>query len=82
MQEMKDVEKNNPPMNSEAPVIIPLPGDWLDKTMRQINGDPVFVLTIQCKDCNRYIRHDRRCGYWNHGVSEDDFCSRAEERPE
>ncbi len=36
----------------------------------------------RCADCNRYIRHDHRCGYWNHGVSEDDFCSRAEERPE
>lgn len=35
-----------------------------------------------CADCNRYIRHDHRCGYWNHGVDADDFCSKAEERPE
>ena len=33
---------------------------------------------IRCKDCKRYIRHDKRCGYWNHGVKPTMWCSQAE----
>ena len=35
---------------------------------------------IRCKDCKRYKNHDKRCVVWNHGVTIDDFCSRAERR--
>ena len=33
---------------------------------------------IHCKDCKHYIRHDKRCGYWNHGVKPTMWCSQAE----
>lgn len=33
---------------------------------------------IRCKDCKHYIRHDKRCGYWNHGVKTTMWCSQAE----
>ena len=33
---------------------------------------------IACGDCKNWIRHDRRCGYWNHGVRAIDWCSYAE----
>ena len=35
---------------------------------------------IACGDCKHWINHDRRCGYWNHGVRIIDWCSRAERR--
>ena len=35
---------------------------------------------VACGDCKRWICHDRRCGYWNHGVKPLDWCSRAERR--
>ena len=33
---------------------------------------------IACEDCKHYIPHDKRCGFWNHGVKTYDWCSRAE----
>ena len=33
---------------------------------------------IRCKDCKHYINHDKRCGYWNHGVSKDGYCYKGE----
>lgn len=35
---------------------------------------------IHCKDCKRRIRHNKRCGYWNHGVKPTMWCSQAERR--
>ena len=35
---------------------------------------------IACGDCKYWIRHDRRCGYWNHGVNPLDWCCHAERR--
>lgn len=35
---------------------------------------------IACGDCKHWINHDRRCGFWNHGVRIIDWCSRAERR--
>ena len=35
---------------------------------------------IVCADCKHWICHDRRCGYWNHGVKPLDYCSYAEGR--
>ena len=28
-----------------------------------------------CVDCKHYVRHDKRCGHWNHGVNPLDSCS-------
>lgn len=33
---------------------------------------------IACGDCKHYIPHDKRCGYWNHGVQPLMWCSQAE----
>lgn len=35
---------------------------------------------IVCADCKHWKRHDRRCGYWNHGVKQLDWCCHAERR--
>ena len=35
---------------------------------------------ILCSHCKHYILHDHRCGWWNHGVSNVDWCSYAERR--
>lgn len=35
---------------------------------------------VRCEDCKHYIRHDKRCGYWNHGVKPTMWCSQAERR--
>ena len=35
---------------------------------------------IRCKDCERYDAHNHRCKWWNHGVSNIDWCSYAERR--
>lgn len=35
---------------------------------------------VACGDCIHWICHDRRCGYWNHGVTPLDWCCHAERR--
>ena len=35
---------------------------------------------VKCKDCEFYIKHDKRCVVWNHGVSKDDYCSRGQKK--
>ena len=35
---------------------------------------------IACGDCKYWIWHDRRCGYWNHGVKPLEWCYHAERR--
>lgn len=37
---------------------------------------------IACGDCKHYICHNRRCGYWNHGVKPLEWCCHAERREE
>lgn len=37
---------------------------------------------IACGDCKHWICHDRRCGYWNHGVKPLEWCCHAERREE
>lgn len=41
---------------------------------------PVQPDIIACGDCKHYIPHDKRCGYWNHGVKPLEWCSQAERR--
>lgn len=35
---------------------------------------------IACGDCKHWICHDRRCGYWNHGVKPLDWCCHGERK--
>lgn len=35
---------------------------------------------IVCADCKHWLRHDRRCGVWNHGVTPSEWCCYAERR--
>jgi len=35
---------------------------------------------VVCGDCIHWICHDKRCGYWNHGVKPLDWCCHAERR--
>lgn len=39
------------------------------------------VQVVRCRDCVHYIKHDKRCGTWNHGgIVPDGFCSYGERR--
>lgn len=35
---------------------------------------------VRCRDCKHYIKHDKRCDVWNHGVLSCGFCYRGEEK--
>ena len=41
-----------------------------EKDMRVILQNSI----VHCCDCKHYIRHDKRCGYWNHGVKPTMWC--------
>lgn len=43
----------------------------------QLDGESEITA---CGDCKHWICHDRRCGYWNHGVKPLDWCSYAERK--
>lgn len=38
------------------------------------------VPVVRCAFCKHYIKHDKRCGIWNHGVFKDDYCSRGQKK--
>ena len=38
------------------------------------------VEVVRCKDCECYDTHDHRCKFFNHGIAENDYCSRGIER--
>lgn len=50
--------------------------DMLEK-MPSVTPEPEI---IACGDCKHYICHERRCGYWNHGVKPLEWCCHGEER--
>lgn len=37
---------------------------------------------VRCESCEFYIKHDKRCAVWNHGVFKDDYCSRGQKKEE
>lgn len=37
---------------------------------------------VRCKDCIHFNNHDKRCGYFNHGIKTDDYCSYGEKKDE
>jgi len=45
------------------------------KTMPSVQPD-----IIVCADCKHWVCHDRRCGYWNHGVKPLEWCCYGERR--
>lgn len=48
---------------------------WNDVVDVVLNdADPV----VKCSHCKKYDRHNHRCKWWNHGVSNVDWCSYAE----
>lgn len=51
--------------------------DVRDAIMQEPTAEPEI---IHCKECGRYIPHDKRCGFWNHGVNIDWSCSQGERR--
>ena len=51
---------------------IAIPMDDLPKVL-----DKETLKLVFCKDCEYYIKHDKRCAVWNHGVHKDDYCSRG-----
>lgn len=56
--------------------------EWHDAaiTNRLNNLPPAQPDIVACGDCIHWICHDRRCGYWNHGVKPLDWCCHAERR--
>ena len=59
---------------NEMGIIIDTKAEELDLSAQQ---EPDI---IACGDCKHYICHDRRCGYWNHGVKPLEWCCHGEER--
>ena len=54
--------------------------EWHDEAItNRLNNLPSAQPDIvACGDCIHWICHDRRCGYWNHGVKPLDWCCHAE----
>lgn len=42
--------------------------------------EPEQPQIIHCKDCKCFDTHGKRCKVWNHGISENEFCSRGERK--
>ena len=51
--------------------------DALNKVIALPSVQPDIIV---CADCKHWVCHDRRCGYWNHGVKPLEWCCHAERR--
>ena len=53
-------------------------------TLREVVEECPTIFTmsfVRCENCLHYIRHDKRCGIWNHGgVVPYGFCFLGERR--
>ena len=49
--------------------------DAFDMAIEALKRKPIL-----CSHCKHYILHDHRCGWWNHGVSNVDWCSYGERK--
>lgn len=38
------------------------------------------VPVVRCMFCKHYIKHDKKCALWNHGVFKNDYCSRGQKK--
>ena len=43
-----------------------------------VSSEIIAGVAVLCKECQHYIKHDKRCGFWNHGVRDIDWCCHAE----
>ena len=69
----------------EAVIAIEVKAEINEDIDRIIDDQPTVNLSarteiIVCADCKHWICHDRRCGYWNHGVKPLEWCCHAERR--
>lgn len=48
----------------------------VEKVVEKLPSAQTDIIT--CGDCKHWICHDKRCGYWNHGVKPLDWCCHAE----
>ena len=68
----------------DAEALVKYANNQKDKTvdanviMRFSTADVVEV--VRCKDCKRYDRHNHRCKWFNHGISNIDYCSYGERK--
>lgn len=57
--------------------------DCFEKVIKLAEGElHIFEeqVNVFCEDCKHYINHDKRCGFFNHGMETYDYCSYAEKR--
>ena len=45
-----------------------------------VKSEVIAGVAVLCKDCKHYIKHDKRCGFWNHGTKASDWCCHAERK--
>lgn len=57
---------------------------WLNWLEAETDSTPTILASevVRCEECKNYIKHDKRCGVWNHGVFKDDYCSRSQKKEE
>jgi len=50
------------------------------KTIDIVNKLPTIdaVPVVRRKECVHYIKHDKRCGIWNHGIDSNGYCYKGE----
>lgn len=46
----------------------------------ELNVDIEHKELVMCKNCKWLDTHDHRCKAWNHGISEEDWCSQGERK--
>lgn len=59
--------------------IVRIDDDAPDDFARAVSTEIVQEL-VRCGECKHYIRHDKRCTAWNHGVEKDGFCYKGERK--
>ena len=52
----------------------------IEEVERVFEDDCEIVELVRCWNCKHYIKHDKRCDVWNHGVLSCGFCYRGEEK--
>ncbi len=51
--------------------------------IKEIDARPTIEIApiVRCRECVHYIKHDKRCGIWNHGgIVPYGFCFLGERR--
>lgn len=66
--------QNNPHAAEQTQTIHNVPNLYYQYLTEDNEPNPELV---KCVNCEYYIKHDKRCAVWNHGVHKDDYCSRG-----